>query len=409
MKTLILDHMHGGHHLTYVRKLASALVPYAESVVVSVGEGAVSTAEFQQQLGSLGETVDVCPELRIDSRGRLGMVRAIGRAVREAVDRHQPDILYFPTADTVAQSLAVLSWLGAVRLPRGLRVEGAIHRGTFAYPEGVRRTVPRPVSTALLERSPLNLVHFVDHSVYDFVVDRGGAFVQKCCLLPDPVEHAESLSKRESRHMLGIPTEGRYIGCSGLLDARKGTPLLIEAFASAPLGPEDRLLLCGRASESVRSLVSERYAALLDNKRIVLIDRYVSDEELRASLGAVDVVCTPHPAHIGLSNIALRALAAGRPVLGSDFGWIGKMVPRFNLGTTCDVRDAGSFSRAIVEALDSSVDYTRSEAATRLLAFHGEANFARSWVAGIREMKGIGPDPELLTFDWVLEGRNDLR
>ena len=131
-----------------------------------------------------------------------------------------------------------------------------------------------------------------------------------------------------------------------------------------------------------------------------MLDRYLTDEELAWSLSGMDVVCTAHPAHVGLSNIALRALAANRFVLGSSFGWLGRVVPAFGMGVVCDVSRTSEFAGAIEQSLEASQWYKRPPAGDRLLAFHSQHNHIAGWTALIREKLGL-PKPDVKTWEWV--------
>jgi glycosyltransferase involved in cell wall biosynthesis len=118
------------------------------------------------------------------------------------------------------------------------------------------------------------------------------------------------------------------------------------------------------------------------------MERTLTVVELQTALAAMDVVCTPYPAHIGSSSIVLRAAAAGRPVVGSDTGWVGETVRRFSLGRVCDVRAPGALARALADALDATSSYAMTDAARRLVAYHTVENYQAHWTARLRERLG---------------------
>ena len=98
----------------------------------------------------------------------------------------------------------------------------------------------------------------------------------------------------------------------------------------------------------------------------------------------------------------LQGIAAGRPVLVSDFGWMGVMVRRFGFGTTCEVHDPTAFAAAIRSALDHAATYQETEATRRLLEFHAPANFTESWLAGIRQKLGLPPSATARSWETVV-------
>ena len=196
--------------------------------------------------------------------------------------------------------------------------------------------------------APFTILHQLDPIPFTALKNRGGALGDRSRLIPEPVEAIQKIEMVEARCRLGIPVDGRYVACMGSLDVRKGTHLLIQAFARAKLQSNDRLLLIGNLHQDVRSLITHTIAALLRDGRLILIDRYVSDETLGMGLNAADVVCTPYPKHVGSSGIVVRAAAVGKPILASDYGWVGAIVPAFQLGTTCPVGDLDRFATQIV-------------------------------------------------------------
>jgi len=225
-------------------------------------------------------------------------------------------------------------------------------------------------------------------------------------LIPDPVECFDPPARAEARRRLGIPEDGRYIGCVGYMDRRKGIDRLIRAFLAARLGRTERLLLAGGQESAIRELLADEAADAVRERRIITLERYISDEEFRLSVAAMDVVCTPYPpdaGHSGSSSIVIHAAGQERPVLGSASGWIGNTIQRFGLGQVCDVTDMVAFARAISASLDASPDYRISESGRRFVEFHRPENFVACFTRRLRERLGL-PDPSgLPTWDWVLE------
>jgi len=318
-----------------------------------------------------------------------------------AIEQFRPDHVYVPAADHLTQ---IMSLRGRrAMLANGAEMEALMMRGGFAYPyRGWGQWVQDRLSLFAVERSPWTILHFVDPLPYEMLQQRGASIVGRLRLLPDPVE-AHLLSDRgAARHRLGVPETGRYVGSVGLMDERKGIDLLIRAFASIELEPDDRLLLVGRASSAVQDLLGGPMAHLVRDGRIIGIDRYVTNEEFSAAVSALDVVCTPYPQHVGSASIVIRAAAAERPVVSSSFGWVGTIVPRLGLGWSCDVSDTAALALTITTALEKSADFRLSEAARRFVRFHSVENFQAAWTSRLRDRLGFAPQ-EQHSWDWVLE------
>jgi glycosyltransferase involved in cell wall biosynthesis len=213
------------------------------------------------------------------------------------------------------------------------------------------------------------------------------------------------VSKRVARERLEIRQDGRYIVSVGVhAIPRKGTELLVESFAAARLGANDRLLLAGPLGDRLSGRLRTDFSDLCRAGRIVVLDRYINDIEVMNVLAAADLVCTPYIGHLGSSAIVLQAMKAERPVLAPHQGWFAAMVPHFQLGTTGDILEATKLASALVQALERSESYRLSPAAMRLTAYSDADNFGRMWARRLRERMGLPTDPALRTWDWVLGG-----
>jgi len=187
------------------------------------------------------------------------------------------------------------------------------------------------------------------------------------------------------------------------MDERKGIDRLVRAFAAARLRDDDRLLLAGRLSESLRRLIQADFADLISRDRLVLMDRYLTDDELCASVTAMDLICTPYPRHVGSASIVIRAAATGRPTLGVDYGWIGFVIPRFQLGWTCAVDAIPDLAMALARALDQAAGFRLSAAGRRFVDFirsrifrrHGRPSCGGGWACrrSTRRSRGARSSP----------------
>lgn len=401
MKVLIFEPDHTGHRYAYVGPILPALAGLGAGVTLVTTEAARGTPEFQEHIEphARGLTVDFQPAIDVSSpmraaRGKLGLFDG-------AVARHQPEHLYSPSSDGLTQLLGARP---LSRPPKGLETEGCMHRGSYAYPSGsLKRRLMVGAGLMACNRSPWTIVHHVDVVSYEWLKRRGGSFAQRSRLLADPVEHPAPIAHADARRRLGIPEDGRYVGCAGVLDTRKGIDLFVRTFAEHVRDPGVRLLLAGRLAPDIRALIHGPCADLVKSGRIVLIDRFVTKDELHLVLSAMDLVVTPYPAHVGLSNIALRAAAAGRPILASDFGWLGLIVPRFGLGSTCRVRDTDDFAHALARGLESAPSHATGPSAARLLEFHSHPNFIACWTARLRERMSLPASASYRTWEWVMQ------
>jgi hypothetical protein len=140
------------------------------------------------------------------------------------------------------------------------------------------------------------------------------------------------------------------------------------------------------------------------------MDRYLSEQDMRTAIAAMDVVCTPYPpfhpphrGHSGSSSIVIHAASQDRFVLGEASGWIGRSIDAFGLGATCRTIDQHEFTHAITTSLDEASGYKPSPAGQRFVAFHSPDNFTAGFTRRVRERMGLPPPIGEVAWAWVME------
>jgi glycosyltransferase involved in cell wall biosynthesis len=405
MRALIVEPDLAGHHAPYLAHMIEALAELGVQTTVAVPTDTHDRVEYTTHLQAIRDQADIQCVLDVGAAGSAAAAYAKNAAIRNAIRRFEPDHLLVPYIDGVTQVATLLGASGAPTIPRGLFSEGLLFRGGFAYGGLTRRErLQHGVSRRLLSFSPWTILHFLDPLPFEDV-RHDERLSARARLMPDPVEAAPRVSRAEARRALGIEEDGRYVVLAGGIDRRKGADLLLDAFRAANLASTDRLLLAGPLAPDVRALLVGDLEPLIAAKRIVLLDRYLTNEELLLAIVAADLVCVPYPRHIGSASILIRAAAAERPVLSSTFGWVAHMTARFGLGWSCDVRDRDAMARALGSALDRAASWQRGEAGARFVAYHSVENFRAHWTAALRNRLGLPEHPDRRSWDWVTEGR----
>lgn len=404
MHVLVYEPDHSGHHFAYLSLLLPAVADVAGRVTLATRRAAAESGPFRLLIAPMSERIAVDASLTeplgFDHRSALARADELVATVQ----RLRPDHLLVPYADGLGQALALRRLRLQPAWSRDLVSEALFMRASVAYPiESVARRIRARISWMLAERAPFTHKHHLDPVAHEWLASRSPRRAERWLRMPDPVEAAPPLELNVARRACGFAAGGRALGCAGLMNRRKGADLLIRAFARAALQPEDRLYLLGQHEDEITALLQRECAELVREGRIVSQDRFIPPAEIAQMLCAMDLVCTPYPRHIGSASIALRAAAAGRPVLGGTYGWIASIVPRFGLGWTCDVEDVAAFAAAIPGALEASVRWRPGEAARRLVEFNSPENFRLCWTKGIRERTGRGPAPGARSWEWVLQ------
>jgi glycosyltransferase involved in cell wall biosynthesis len=406
MRVLVFEQWRGGHYDNYLECLVPRLHELVDEVVLAVSRARVERENVDSTLAAMARLprvrvlADVPPaDPGLPAGQRWQLLKNLQRSVSET----RPDYLMVPSADSQNLALAALGSLGVSAFPRDLQTEATFHCG-YLTPAKTRRQAAKEFVYRLTHRgSTWTHLNFVNAFYLEQAISARRGWVGRAQIVADPIPRTRRLDAPAARRLLGIPEDGRYLGFLGGLDQRKAVPELLAAFRTASLGAKDRLLLGGLLDESFRRLIHDHYQDLIAAGRLVLIDRYLSTDELLRGFGALDVVCAVYRDFPGLSSLMLKGLAAGRPVIAGDMGWPGQLVERFGIGHTVNIHRREEFAATLAVALESSGNYAETEAVRRLLQFHDPSNFAAGMTERLRTLTGKPKVREVATWEWVTE------
>ncbi len=128
-----------------------------------------------------------------------------------------------------------------------------------------------------------------------------------------------------ARAALALPPAGRIFAFVGSIRGYKNVAELLDAFVGvAELGPDDRLLVCGKPlPKKLGRELKERAAA---DPRIVLRLERIAEAQLSGILRAADAVVLPFR-DILTSGSAILAMSHGRPVIAPAMGCLPETLP----------------------------------------------------------------------------------
>ena len=164
----------------------------------------------------------------------------------------------------------------------------------------------------------------------------------KAVYLPDPVQIYNNTEPQleKLKESLGIDSSRQVFLLFGVLAERKGIYQLLEAvkMLSPDLCKKLCLLLIGPMQLQEKELISARISEISQSLPVQIICRhdFVTDQEIQPYFQIADVILAPYQRHIGMSAILVRAAAAQKPVLSSDFGLMGEVTCRYELGLAVD-------------------------------------------------------------------------
>jgi glycosyltransferase involved in cell wall biosynthesis len=410
MRVLIIEQRYdGGHYLNYVRYLVQAFAPLGCDIVIAVPEAALESVQFKVHLSRhrlLFRLEFIPPRDYVTSIWRT--INADAQMFRELIDRVRPDAVYLPTGDGTAESLG-LSRL-ALR-PSGLsrpHCEVLLMRMPLAYGMSDRRRPPFLTKVAL-RAMPFDIVHYIDPVVFNWASSEvGGTVAKKARFIADPIEPLSLPTRSRACALLELPEHRKLIMSIGVQDHRKGVDYLIRACDCWKPAEPSSIVLAGRMSPPIREIVTEEYYHLIRDGRLIVLDRYLNDEEFRACFAAGDLIVAPYRSHPQPSGIVLHAVAAGKMVLAANNGWFAYMLPRFSLGRLCEAHEPEILAVALDAALRQAEEYELSIAAKRLLEFHRPENFMLQWRRELTRLMGRPEDTAPRDWTWVLNSMDQI-
>jgi glycosyltransferase involved in cell wall biosynthesis len=138
--------------------------------------------------------------------------------------------------------------------------------------------------------------------------------------------YAVDADAADARERMGLPAAGRVYAFVGAIRGYKNVSELLDAFSGvAELGPDDRLLVCGKPlPKRLGRELEER--AVADPRIILRLDR-IPEDELSMILRAADIAVLPFR-NILTSGSAILALSHGRPVIAPAMGCLPETLPR---------------------------------------------------------------------------------
>jgi hypothetical protein len=336
------------------------------------------------------------------------MIWTDARAFRALIARVKPDAVYVPTfdgylisiRDAMAQSLA---WWLALRLSLSrLHCETLLLGPPAAY--GMSRRSPF-ITKMAVRTMPFDVVHYSDPIAFEWVLSTvGGKAGRRARFIADPLEPLSLPTRSKACAMLRLPEHKKLIMSIGVQDHRKGADYLIRARALWQPAEPASVVLAGKLSAEIRHLVSNEYRHLVDDGRLIVLDRYLSNEDFYACFAAGDLIATPYRPHPHSSHIALHAAAAGKMVLAANSGWFAYMVPTFSLGRLCDPQHPELFAEALDLTLHEAEGYKVSAAAKRWVEFHCLENFVLQWRRELSRIMGKSEEAPPRDWKWVLNG-----
>lgn len=175
--------------------------------------------------------------------------------------------------------------------------------------------------------------------------------------LPDPLELYPHTAQAVTtlRQSVGLEPGRKVLLLFGMIDQRKGIYQVLAALQQLSINQQKQvtLLLLGQIAQTERAKVLLEIDRLTQTSavQVILHDQYVPEEMIQLYFELADAALALYQRHVGSSGILIRAAAAGKPVLASDYGLMGELVRRHCLGLVVDSTQLTAITRGITALL----------------------------------------------------------
>ncbi|ASC71321.1 Glycosyltransferase Type 1 [Halomicronema hongdechloris C2206] len=219
------------------------------------------------------------------------------------------------------------------------------------------------------------------------VADLNKTFKQTHAMaLPDPVEiHSgspEFTNQRiqDMKAALGIDNHRKTFLLFGSLTHRKGIPQVLTALQQLPEDLAKKLCIALVGESNQAESINSNIEIICQQKPVQIVRYYdfVPEADVPIYFALADVVLAPYQKHVGMSGILLLAAAAGKPVLSSDYGLMGELVRRYQLGLTIDSSQPEHIADALTQYLSQpSTTFCNSEKMQEFVLENSADKFAQ--------------------------------
>lgn len=384
MKVLVYENNFSGHRANYVSLVANGLLELGHDVTVTIPDQCLGDSEVREFLESTLSKVRVVGASACEDGNAFQRARSRLKELQRIVRQESPNRVYIPYIDGLAQVWGVSLFPKHV-LSSGVKIEGLLMRGGFAYTSGGILSMARSkILFSLIRRSAVDHFHILDSLVFDRIQRLYPSFASRCSFIPEALSTPLNIENDVAKAELGIANDRPVVCCPGGVDTRKGIDLLIKAFRRIVLEVPSRLLLFGKHDPSIKELLATECSQLVARGDIITVDRFATNRELELSFAAADVICVPYPRHIGVASILLKAAVLQKPILASDWGWVGWTTREEDLGYTCNVENSDAFATSLRMILKNPTSKIGKIQAERILERNTVRNQIDHWTRLIR-------------------------
>lgn len=233
--------------------------------------------------------------------------------------------------------------------------------------------------TAIFRRHVLTNLFCLDHSAVAALnrLSTGTSVIP----LPDPVKTyaLEPDETDELRRTLRIEPGRQVFLLFGYLDERKGIEPLLAALTTVDSTLHRRicLLLVGAIKPDYQQQIDARIAGISPAIQIIRVFEEVKGRRIQAYFEVSDYVLALYQRHVGMASVVIRAAVSGKPLLASDYGYLGRLVQTEQIGLVTDSTSPLAIAQLLQQVLRQGLPYSEVNL-EKLADANSNESFART-------------------------------
>ena len=383
-KILLFDTIIDGHHADYLGHLINYWLqtqPEGELIVVAQ---ASFEPQFRQLVASAPSVTSIqfvpIPQAEIERTHQGSM---LSRPFREwnlhlnYCRRYRPTHVLLMYFDIFQLGL----WLGR---KAACAVSGIYFRPDFHYVSAAglkaRLNVVRKKATlrGVLNRNMLTNLFCLDHSAVALVREMNPQV--NVLPLPDPVKTytLAPAELKQLRQNLSIEPGRRVFLLFGHLDERKGIEPFLEALNQLRPALQQQIcfLLVGAIKATYQTHIEQKISDVNPNVQIVPVFKEIKGKQIQAYFELADYVLTLYQRHVGMASVIIRAAVSGKPLVSSDYGYMGQLVKNEQLGVVTDSTSPTAICQLLERVLTGGLPHSTVNL-QRLADQNSDVSFAK--------------------------------
>lgn len=357
---LIIEPQLSGHHFRYLDWIASAACGSGWQVIIATDQHFFDNATLVSLQARHADRLVLHFDDFSGAKNGGGLIELIRRETyywkklqaifRQVNKRNTIDHVLLPFADICLYALALnprpfgkCPWSAIAMRP-------AFHCHEMGLSEnkpGLLARIKELLFFRLVSAQTVGKMCVIDPCLAEYVTARQPN--SRILYLQDPADiNVPAVPRAQARVALGLDTSRPAVLLYGAVDWRKGVRELLEAQASLSQEQQPTVVVAGRQAAEIRNwLAGETWQQPIQDGRLKLLDRFITEEEESLLFCACDAVWLGYRGHLGSSGVLWQALAFERPVISCDEGLIGWFTRTNSLGVSVRVSDREAVASAL--------------------------------------------------------------